>query len=178
MPDSTAWTSSGAPCSCTCLAVRIKVRMARTAADIIDIGRDLIAVKAALGHGHFLRWIEAEFNMTERMAQHFVRVADRFGEANAKDLSHLSAYALQALAAPSTPDEIVEEVTERASNGEAFTAADIKRMKDEWLFAECSKSVRAPCGIFASFAATMARWLSVKCLRFRFTQMRSALSAL
>jgi hypothetical protein len=27
------------------------------------------------------------------------------------------------------------------------------------------------CGIFASFAATMARWLSFRCLRFRFREM-------
>jgi septal ring factor EnvC (AmiA/AmiB activator) len=111
-------------------AVRIKVRMARTAADIIEIGRDLIAVKKALGHGNFLRWIEAEFGMHENSARNFMRVADRFGESTT--IVDLQPTVLYALAAPSTPDEIVEEVTERAASGETFTAADIKAMKEEF----------------------------------------------
>jgi len=112
-------------------AVRIKVRMARTAEDIIDIGRDLISVKKAIGHGHFLRWIEAEFSMHIRTAQRFMAIADRFGM-NATIPTHLSFEAMSALAAPSTPDEVIEEVTDRASGGETFTAADIKAMKDEF----------------------------------------------
>lgn len=112
-------------------AVRIKVRMARTASDIVDIGRDLIAVKEAVGHGHFLSWIDAEFGMSEDSAQRFMGVAKRLGDQIPQN-AVFDRTALYALAAPSTPDEIVEEVTERAANGETFTAADIKAMKAEW----------------------------------------------
>jgi hypothetical protein len=112
-------------------AMRIKVRMARTAADIIDIGNDLIAVKAALGHGRFLAWIDAEFGMTERTAQNFMQVGERFRD-KSETVSDFTVSALYALAAPSTPADIVMEVTERAAKGEAFTAADIKAMKAEW----------------------------------------------
>lgn len=117
-------------------AVRIKVRMARTASDIIDIGRDLIAVKEALPHGQFLPWIDAEFGMTDRTALNFTRVAERFS-AKSETISDLTPTVLYALAAPSTSDEIVEEVTERAANGETFTASDIKAMKDEWNAEKC-----------------------------------------
>lgn len=112
-------------------AVRIKVRMARTAQDIIEIGRDLIAVKKALGHGHFLRWIEAEFGMTIRTAQRFVSVAENIGD-KYDTVSHLNPKAIYELAAPNTPDEVVEEVTERSANGESFTAADIKALKEQF----------------------------------------------
>lgn len=112
-------------------AVRIKVRMARTASDIIEIGKDLIAVKEALGHGQFLPWIEAEFGMSADSAHRFMNVADRLGS----QIPHGAEFqptALYALAAPSTPDELVEQVVARASDGETFTAADIKAMKAEW----------------------------------------------
>tara|TARA_R110002020_G_scaffold150446_1_gene327143 strand:- start:7053 stop:7166 length:114 start_codon:yes stop_codon:yes gene_type:complete len=36
--------------------------------DIIEIGRDLIAVKAEIGHGNFLPWIEKEFRVNLRFA--------------------------------------------------------------------------------------------------------------
>lgn len=96
-----------------------------TAADIIEIGRDLIAVKKALGHGHFLRWIEAEFGMAERTAQRFMNISERLGDKVPTNWSDLSFHTLATLAAPSTPDDVVEEVTARAADGETFTAADI-----------------------------------------------------
>jgi hypothetical protein len=102
--------------------VRIKLRMSRTAADIIEIGRDLILVKDKLEHGQFLRWIEAEFGMHEQSARRFMHVAQRFG-GKSNTVLDLQPSVLYALAAPSTPDEVVEEVGERVANGETFTAA-------------------------------------------------------
>lgn len=54
------------------VADRIK---ARTAAAILDTGRDLIAIKSLLDHGQFERWLRAEFGMTPRMAQNYMRAA-------------------------------------------------------------------------------------------------------
>ncbi|MEY9782287.1 hypothetical protein [Sinorhizobium fredii] len=68
--------------------------------------------------------------MAERTARNFISVATRFGDKTAI-VADLQPTVVYALAAPSTPDDVVEEVTERASNGETFTAADIKAMKDE-----------------------------------------------
>ena len=45
-------------------AERIKLRLKRTVEDIIEIGRELTAIKAELPHGQFLPWIAAEFEMT------------------------------------------------------------------------------------------------------------------
>ena len=43
--------------------------MRLTAEDVITIGQALIRQKAALPHGSFLPWIEAEFDMAVRTAQ-------------------------------------------------------------------------------------------------------------
>lgn len=76
--------------------------MTRSAQDIIEIGRDLIAAKKSLGHGRFLAWIDAEFKMTDRSALSFVRVAQLYGD-KSEIISDLPPTVLYALAAPSTP---------------------------------------------------------------------------
>ena len=53
-------------------ASRIKQR---TAAAILDTGRDLIDVKGLLDHGQFGLWLRAEFGMTGRTAQNYMRAA-------------------------------------------------------------------------------------------------------
>ena len=60
--------------------MRIRLCMSRTAHDIIEIGRDLIETKKALGHGNFLPWIEAEFGMGYASASNFMNVAEEFGD--------------------------------------------------------------------------------------------------
>ena len=104
--------------------------MSRTAADIIEIGRDLIAVKDRLPHGDFMRWMEAEFGMTDRTDRNFMRVADRF-PGKSETVSDLTATVLYALAAPSTPDEVVADAVERADapqrEGRAFRCSSALR---------------------------------------------------
>lgn len=90
-------------------AESIRARMKRTAEDIIAIGQDLIDVKEELGHGRFLEWIRVEFGMSRWTAQNFMRTTERFGDKNA-NFAHLSASVLYELAAPSTPDAIIERV--------------------------------------------------------------------
>jgi hypothetical protein len=46
------------------VADRLRARMARTAQDIVEIGLDLIEVRARVGDGKFSAWIEAEFTMS------------------------------------------------------------------------------------------------------------------
>lgn len=107
---------------------RIKVRMSRTVQDIIEIGRDLIEVKRTIGHGNFLPWIETEFGMNVRTAQRFMDSAENIGS-KYDSVSLLPPTILYALAAPSTPDEVREQVVERVSKGEAVTVADIRDLK-------------------------------------------------
>lgn len=96
----------------------------RLVTDIAEIGNTLNRVKEAVGHGRFLPWIEAEFNWTERTAQNYMSVAERFGS-NAKCLSHLPLAMVYKLAAPTTPDELRNEVVAKLESGEPVKPSDI-----------------------------------------------------
>lgn len=112
-------------------AVRIRLRMSRTVEDIIEIGRDLNAVKNDLGHGKFLRWIEAEFGMGISTAQNFMNVHLKFGD-KFPTVGNLAPSVLYALAAPSTGESVVEEIIDRASKGENITRDDVAALKAEF----------------------------------------------
>lgn len=81
----------------------------RTARHVLAIGRNLQEVKDRLPHGQFLTWLQAEFGMSERHARNFMRVAARFGD-KSEIIADLSVTILYELAAPSTPDTVVEQV--------------------------------------------------------------------
>lgn len=110
-------------------AERIRVRMKRTAEDIVAIGQDLIAIKQRLPHGAFGRWLDAEFGMTDRTARMFINVADRFGKTELS--SDFSPKVLCLLAAPSTDDTVIEQAQAKAEAGDKVTIADVERWKDE-----------------------------------------------
>lgn len=80
---------------------------------------------------NYLNWTDAEFGMSRHSADRFMNVASRLGD-KSSTVQHLQPTALYLLSAPSTDDELVQEVTARASGGEMFSAADIKAMKDKW----------------------------------------------
>lgn len=119
---------------------RIRVRMTRTVEDIIEIGRDLILAKNKIGHGGFLRWIEAEFGMGIWSADKFMQVADRFGD-KIVNFTNLSPSVLYALAAPSTPDDVVDEIKDRAANGEHVGVKELKeKLKEQKARAKDAKA--------------------------------------
>ncbi|WP_415022450.1 DUF3102 domain-containing protein [Bradyrhizobium sp.] len=97
--------------------------MQLAAESIIGVGRELIEQQTSLGHGNYLAWIEAEFSMSRQTADNFKNVATRFGD-KLPSISNLGATALYALAAPSTPEVVREEVIERSSRGERVAAAE------------------------------------------------------
>ena len=113
-------------------AERIRQKVQKTIEDIIEVGQELVAVKDAVGHGHFGPWLRAEFGWTERTAQNFMSVAERFG-GNTKLISDLSidATAAYLLAAPSAPDEARQTAVERAEAGEQITTAVAKEILAE-----------------------------------------------
>lgn len=110
--------------------VRIRGLMQRSAEDIVAIGISLQEVKECLPHGQFGAWLEAEFAMSDRMARHFMLVAERFKTENFSDLS-IAPSALYLLAAPSTPDEAIDEALERAEQGEVITHSTAQEIVDE-----------------------------------------------
>ena len=61
-------------------ADRIRRLQADVQRGIIEIGFELIAVKEQCGHGNWAAWLETEFAWTQRTANNFMRVAERFGK--------------------------------------------------------------------------------------------------
>ena len=50
----------------------------RTSENIIEMGQHLIEVKAAIGHGNFLTWLESEFGWGRSTAYRMMEVAEKF----------------------------------------------------------------------------------------------------
>lgn len=119
-------------------AERIRVRMKRTAEDIIAIGIDLVTVKERLPHGAFLPWIEAEFGMGEDTARNFMRVAGRYGKSG--NIPDLTPSVLYELAAPSTPEPVRQQIEAKAKAGENISVEEVKRLKREAAEAEARAS--------------------------------------
>lgn len=104
----------------------IKPLLKRTAEDIFIIGGELRAVKEMLPHGRYTEWLEVEFGLSERMAQHFVNVRERLGPKSEK-FSVLPPSTLYLLAAPSTPDQAISLVEERIDAGDRVSVAHVQR---------------------------------------------------
>jgi hypothetical protein len=111
-------------------ADRIRGRVKKTVEDIIDVGNDLLAVKEALPHGQFGPWLKAEFGWSERSAQNFMSVAERFKSANFAELS-IQPSAAYLLAAPAVPDEARQVAVEKAEAGEEITFATAREIVAE-----------------------------------------------
>lgn len=109
-------------------ANRIRLRLKRTLEDCILIGKELLKVKERLPKGAFGAWVAHEFNLSERHAQHLMRVGLRFGDQPEK-ISGLQLSVLYALAAPSTPDEVVDIVIDRHEAGEQVNKDDVEHLK-------------------------------------------------
>ena len=103
----------------------IKSLVKKTAETIIEIGQKLIEVKERLGHGNYKTWLEAEFGWSQDTANRFVNVAGRFA-GQIPQIAEFAPSALYLLAAPSTPNEAVEEALSRAANGESIGHKDAK----------------------------------------------------
>lgn len=108
--------------------IETKILVRQTAHGIIEIGKNLIEVKQAIGHGNWLPWLDAEFGFSERSAQNFMNVADKFKSATVSDLD-FAPKALYLLAQNSTPDEVRQEAIAMAEAGETPTAKEIKELK-------------------------------------------------
>jgi CheY-like chemotaxis protein len=107
----------------------IRGLMRRTAQNIVDVGAKLKQVKDKLEHGQFLKWLEAE-SWSRSLAVKFMQVADKFKYVNFTHLD-IAPSALYLLAAPSTPEEVVEEAIQRAQTGEPIAYATAREIKQK-----------------------------------------------
>ena len=104
----------------------IKERLQRSAQDIWEIGKCLAEVREKLKYGQFQAWLKSEFDWSRRMAYNFIQVYETFdSRANLAQVS-LASSVLYLLAAPSTPQEVREEVLHQAKEGQKVTYSKVR----------------------------------------------------
>lgn len=81
-----------------------------------------------MGHGNFLAWLDAEFEMKEQTARNFMNVAAVYG-AKSPIVGDLKPTALYELAAPKTPLEVREEIEKMIEAGEVVTKATVQELR-------------------------------------------------
>lgn len=105
---------------------RIQKIFSETRMSFIEVGRDLIAVKKALPHGEFTKWIEAEFNMTDKTAQNYMSAAAEFHD-KPEIVSVLPPTTVYKLAAKSTPLAVRDAIVAEVTSGKVFTPQEVQR---------------------------------------------------
>lgn len=106
----------------------IRERLRRSAQDIWEIGQKLADVRSRLKHGQFDVWLKAEFDWSRRTAYNFINVYEVFGErANLAQID-IATSALYLLAAPSTPQNVRDEVMQRAREGETVSHKNLRQV--------------------------------------------------
>jgi hypothetical protein len=92
---------------------------------LYEIGRDLIDMKAKLGHGHFGRWVAAELDFSLRTAEIYMK-ASKFleGKSESGAILPFPSKAIYALAAP---PEIAQQVLAEADAGNLISADEIRQ---------------------------------------------------
>jgi hypothetical protein len=117
-----------APAACTLdeIADKIRTHLHRGIDDFLEAGRWLTEAKNRCEHGAWAPWLEREFNLSDRMAQHLMNSYAKFG-GKSETISDLRMSVVFLLAAPSTPKEVIEDTIADAKAGKPVTTASVKK---------------------------------------------------
>lgn len=108
-------------------ASRVRRSLRDAIKNSVQAGNDLMAIKERLGHGQFLKWIDAECHLSERTAQFHMRIA-RFVAEKSEMFAGLPPSALDKLAADTTPEHVRDAVAREVQEGRPPTVAAINKM--------------------------------------------------
>lgn len=98
-------------------ASRVQAACSKAMTTLLDIGKELLVVKERLDHGQFGAWLTAEFGWSIRSAQNYMLAAECFGD-KYETVALLQPATVYALAAPSMPDKVRDQVVAGLSSGE------------------------------------------------------------
>ena len=62
------------------ITAKIKAALGNISANIVEIGQQLILAKAQLRHGQWLDWLADNFDMSDRTARNYIRIAEKFAK--------------------------------------------------------------------------------------------------
>lgn len=106
-------------------AGRIKVLRNKATEHAVEIGRELLCVKAALPHGDFVNWVEKGCEFKIRMAQNFMRLA-RAADLNPELTAVMMPSTLRVYMSNSTPSTVRQLVKRRLEKGERVSRKDLQ----------------------------------------------------
>lgn len=116
--------------SLTELKVEIKFHLNQMAGHAVEIGKLLIEAKEQVDHGEWYKWLEENFNLSEKMANNFMRVAERFGNRNlSSDLKLNQSQLIAMLSLPAGEEE--NFIAEKAAEGNPVEDMTVKNLKAE-----------------------------------------------
>lgn len=98
-------------------AARIRALRQKATEHAIDIGRELLRVKASLPHGAFVKWVEKECEFKIRTAQDLMKLA-READANVEPMALLVPSTLRLFMSKTTPEPVRRLVLEKLGKGE------------------------------------------------------------
>jgi hypothetical protein len=103
-----------------------RIRTLRQAATLhaIEIGRELLRVKAGLPHGAFAKWVEKECQFKIRTAQDLMKLA-REVDPNAEVATLMVPSTLRVYLSKNTPPEARQLARTRLQNGECVSRKDL-----------------------------------------------------
>jgi len=119
--DYSGWNPDAAAAA-RAAADMIRANMKNAVASMIEAGKCLRAVRDRLPHGQWQPWLHAEFALSDRMARHFMSVAEVF-DGKTEIISVLNPTAAMKLA--DAPKKARTEVIRRLQKGEKLTIAAI-----------------------------------------------------
>jgi hypothetical protein len=98
-----------------------------------DGHRKLVEVKERVGHGRYTAFVTERLGWSMRSGQNFVSVFEMIKSANFAPLGTMTidASSLYLLAAPSTPEEVREQVLEKAATPEGISRAEVEELVKE-----------------------------------------------
>lgn len=134
--------------------MEVKFYLNQTAQNIIEVGKRLTQAKTMLPHGEFGNWLEENFKLSQRTANNFMAVAERFGNSpTSANLNQSQMVEMLALpegetekfiaekAAEGTPVEDMTIKTLREEVAKWKATAETEKAKTENLFAKFEKSL-------------------------------------
>ena len=92
---------------------------------LVNMGKLLTEQKADLGHGLWMKWLEAK-GISQSSAKRLMQISEKFS--NRPHVGDLGIRVLSLLAQDNTPESAREEVIAKAENGEKVTYADAQEL--------------------------------------------------
>jgi hypothetical protein len=110
---------------------KIKGLLRRTNEDVVEIGRQLNAIRPLIPERKWQQWLKDEFGMSQPTAYRFMRIAKERGDDIAfrgNAIERMDRHALFFLSSPDVSEDVRAEAVNRAAGGEHITEAEARNL--------------------------------------------------